>query len=271
MRTSRATSASRAQLGRLARRRVPGLQGALELLVGEGRLVDEDVGLVRGDLEHLARRRVARQHDLAPRAIGAHDLLGMHAVDDLAALQASEVGPEGHAQARRQLGVEAARARLLDDRVAEGAAAVAHVERRHLVAVVGDLVAGLEIDDVERVAQAPVDDPHRAHERDGAGRAVDGQRRLAVAQLEGLEHPGQAQPVVGVVMGEEDGLHVGQPDGAQQLALGPLAAVEEQPVAAAAQQRRGQAATGGRHRARGAGEEEREVHAGGRGYRRTAR
>ena len=131
-----------------------------------------------------------------------------------------------------------------------------------LVAVVADGVAGLEVDDLERVAQAPVDDAHRAHERDGPGRAVDGQRRLAVAQLEGLEHPRQPEPVVGVVVGQEDRLHVGQPDGAQQLALGALAAVEEQPVAAASQQRRREPTAGGRHRASGAGEEEREVHAG---------
>ena len=69
--------------------------------------------------------------------------------------------------------------------------------------------------------------------------------------------------MVGVVVGEEDGLHVGEADGAQQLALGSLAAVEEQAVAAAAQQRGGQTAASGRHRARGAGEEEREVHARG--------
>ena len=198
---------------------------------------------------------------MRPGPLGPDDLLGAHAVDDLAALQAAEVGAERDAEARGQLGVEAPGPGLLDDRVAERAAAVADVEGRHLVAVVGDAVAGLEVDDLERVAQAPVDDAHRAHERDGAGRAVDGQRRLAVAQLEGLEHPGQPEPVVGVVVGEEDRLHVGQPDRAQQLALGALAAVEEQPVAAAAQQRRGQAAAGGRHRAGGAGEEEREVHA----------
>src|SRR3954447_7291801 len=164
---------------------------------------------------------------------------------------------------RSGLGAEGPGRGLLDDRVAEGAAAVADVEGRHLVAVVGDRVAGLEVDDLERVAQAPVDDAHGAHERDGAGRAVDGQRRLAVAQLEGLEHPRQPQPVVGVVMGEEDGLHVGQADGAEQLALGPLAAVEEQAVAAATQERRRQPAASGRHGAGGTGEEEREVHARG--------
>ena len=69
--------------------------------------------------------------------------------------------------------------------------------------------------------------------------------------------------MVGVVVREEDGLHVGEADRAQQLALGSLAAIEEQAVATAAQQRGGQAAPGGRHRAGGAGEEEREVHARG--------
>ena len=87
---------------------------------------------------------------------------------------------------------------------------------------------------------------------------------LAAAEREGLEHPRQAEDVVGVQVGEEDVLEVAEPGvGAQQLSLRPLAAVDEEPVAAAADQRRGRAARGGRRRARGAQEDEVEVH--GRG------
>ena len=92
------------------------------------------------------------------------------------------------------------------------------------------------------------------------GRAVDRQRPLARAQVERLEHPDQPEPVVEVVVRDEDRVELGQPDRAQQLLLGALAAVEQDPVAARAQQDRGQPAARGRHRAGGAGEEEREVH-----------
>ena len=93
------------------------------------------------------------------------------------------------------------------------------------------------------------------------GRAVDGQRPLAPAQVERLEHPEDPEPVVEVVVGDEDRVELRQPDRAQELLLGALAAVEQEAVAAGAQQQRGQAAARGRDRAGGAGEEEREVHA----------
>src|SRR3954468_13388576 len=78
-------------LGRLAGGAVAGLEGALALVLDEGRLVDEQVRAVGGDPDHVARRRVAREHDLAPRPLRPDDLLGPHAVDGLAALQAPEV------------------------------------------------------------------------------------------------------------------------------------------------------------------------------------
>ena len=56
----------------------------------------------------------------------------------------------------------------------------------------------------------------------------------------------QPEPVVEVVVGDEDRVELGQPDRAQQLLLGALAAVEQDPVAAGAQQQRGQAAARGR-------------------------
>ena len=66
--------------------------------------------------------------------------------------------------------------------------------------------------------------------------------------------------MVGVEVGDEELLQVDQTDRAEELALGALAAVEEQAVAAAPQERGGQPAAGGRSRARGAEEEHVEVH-----------
>ena len=85
---------------------------------------------------------------LRPGRVGSDDLLGMHAVDDLAPLQAAEVRALGHPQATGHLDVEAPRPRRLDERVAERRAAVADRVRDDLVAVALDRLAGLELDDV---------------------------------------------------------------------------------------------------------------------------
>ena len=80
-------------------------------------------------------------------------------------------------------------------------------------------------------------------------RPVHGQGLLALAQVERLQHAGQPEPVVGVEVGDEDVVEVGEADRAQELALGPFAAVEQQPLAAAAHEQRGQAASRARDRA----------------------
>ena len=62
--------------------------------------------------------------------------------------------------------------------------------------------------------------------------AEDLDRHLAPAEREGLQHSGQPEVVIGVVVREEDLAQVDQPDrGPQQLALRSLAAVEQQAVA----------------------------------------
>ena len=220
----------------------------------------EHVGLVRGGAQRVARRRVAREDDAPAAPLGAHDLLGRDAVDDLAALQAPEGGPGGHAQPRREPGVEAPGPGLLDERPAEGRPAVAGGEGLHRVAVEGDVVAGLDLGDRELVAETAGEPPDDREQVARAGRPEEVQRGGAVAQVEGLEHPRQAEPVVEVEVRQEDRGDLRQPHGAQELALRPLAAVEEQLVAAAPHEERREAAPGGRHGARGAGEEEREVH-----------
>jgi hypothetical protein len=113
----------------------------------------------------------------------------------------------------------------------------------------------LELDEVQRIGKAAVDDSHHAHELAQAAWPVDGERLLAFSQGEGLEHSRQPQPVVGVEVGDEHALHVDQADRAQQLALRPFAAVEQQAIASAAYQQGGQASPRAWHRTAGAEEE----------------
>ena len=66
-----------------------------------------------------------------------------------------------------------------------------------------------------------------------------------------------------MVVGEEDLPELDQPDvRAQELPLRALGAVEEQALAAAAQQQRGRRPLCGRHRPGGSEKDEVEVHAG---------
>ena len=74
------------QLPRLGGGRVARLGGALGLLLHEGRLVHQQVGLPRHEAGHVARGGVAGEDDLAAAARLPHHLVGPHAVHLLAAL-----------------------------------------------------------------------------------------------------------------------------------------------------------------------------------------
>jgi len=115
------------------------------------------------------------------------------------------------------------------------------------------------------------DPPEVAEEVRQPRRAVDRDRELAAAERERLQHPRQAEEVVGVEVGEEDLLELDQPDGgAQHLALRALTAVEEELVAAAPHQERARRALRCRHRAARPEEHDVEVHCA-RGYGSPAR
>ena len=86
-----------------------------------------------------------------------------------------------------------------------------------------------------RVARSAARAPRTAARSPAGPYTVSG--ALALAQAERLEHPRQPEHVVGVEVGEEDLLELDQPDRAHELALGALAAVEQQPVAAAPHER----------------------------------
>ena len=132
------------------------------------------------------------------------------ALDLLAPLQGGEGGAFGDPEALGRLGVEAARALLLDQRVAVGAHAVLDREGLHLGAVVADRVAGVHFDQVEVVVGAADQPAQRLEEVVQAARPVDRQRLLAGGQVIGLEQPRQAEDVVGVEVGEVDLVDLGQ-------------------------------------------------------------
>ena len=195
--------------------------------------MDEHVGAVGEHLDRLARRRVAGEDDPPARPRPRPTTCsGRDAADGLAALEAAEVGALGDAEPPRGLGVEAARAVVLDERVAVGLDAVLDRERADRVAVEADLLVRLELDERQRIAASGRASGAAREQRLQPGRAVDRQRPLARAQVERLEHPDQPEPVVEVEVGDEDRVELRQPDRAQELLLGALAAVEQDPVAA---------------------------------------
>ena len=92
-------------------------------------------------------------------------------------------------------------------------------------------------------------------------RPVELEPLLAPAQVVGLEQPGQPEHVIGVVVAEEHDVEIDEPDlRAQQLPLRALAAVEQDAIAATPDQRRGGRAAGRRRRARGAQEDDVQIH-----------
>ena len=102
-------------------------------------------------------------------------------------------------------------------------------------------------------------------------RPVDRERHVAVAERERLQHPRQAEVVVGVEVREEDLAQIDEADRrAQELALRALAAVEEQPLAAAPHEERARRTPRGRRAGRGAEEDDVEVHRGRSYSRRPA-
>jgi hypothetical protein len=252
------------QPGRVPGGRVSRLHGAIALLLGERGLVDEQVRPVRGDPHGVGRCGVAGDDQLAPRPRRAHDLIRRHPADRLAALQPPEVRPGHDAQALRLGRVEFTGALVLPQHPGQGRDAVLDADGRQRVTVAAHLGTRLHLLDRQLVAHPAVDRTlHDLHQLAQAARPPHGERALAVAQVEGLEHARKPQPVVGMEVREQHLVDVGQADRAHELALRPLAAVEQQPVAAATHEHRGHPPAGGGYRTAGAGEEHVEIH--GRG------
>ena len=134
-------------------------------------------------------------------------------------------------------------------------------DRRDPVPVAVEHDARLELDDLELEADPACGAQRQSEQLAQAAWPVDRQRPFAPAQIEGLQQPRQPEPVIGVEMGQEDLGQIHQADRADKLALGALAAVDQDPVAAATNQHRRQPASCRRNRPGGTGEEHGEVHA----------
>ena len=245
---------------------VQGLVRARLFLGRERRLVHEQVGSL-GRLEDDTRRTgVSRQDDLTPWPRRPEHLARLHLApvgggDGLAPLEPPEERPLRHPERPRRFHVEASRALGFHERVAVRADAVLHLEGGNPVVAAVEHVAGAKLHELEVVGELAEDAPERSEEVGQAGRAVDDERDLAPPQREGLQHPRQAEVVVGVVVREEDLGELHQPDrGAQELALRALPAVEEDALAAAPEQDARQAAFCGRNRAGRPEKDEIEVH-----------
>src|SRR2546423_5485723 len=162
---------------------------------------------MRCDDERAAGRRVAREDDLAALARRSHHLLGPDAIDGLAMLEAAKGLAWRDAEMLRGPRVEFSRPVGFDEGIAERCALpVRDGYRGNRIAVALDALRRLELDDAQLEGKAPVDDRHRAHEVTETPRAIQPERLLAFAQGEGLEHPGDPQPVVGAEMGDADAL-----------------------------------------------------------------
>ena len=123
-----------------------GLRRPLQLLLGERRLVDQQVRAVGGDSHRLTRRRVARDHELAPRPRRAHDLLGAHAADRLSALDLSELRPGSQTEPLGGPRIERAGPLVLEQHEPERVRPVADLDRRDPVVVALEHVARPDLD-----------------------------------------------------------------------------------------------------------------------------
>jgi hypothetical protein len=225
--------------------RVERLVCAVLLLRRERGVVHEDIG-VASSFEDLARRaRVARQGHLAPMSRRTENLVRLDCAsfgqrDGVAVLQPAEEWPLRNTQRAGSLKVEASGTRRFEQCIAVCRDAVFDLERCDTVIPAVDRVAGSKFDELELVrelSEHATKDREEVHE---PGRAVHRKRRLPTPQRKRLQHPGQAEVVVRVVMGEEDLRQLDQADRRpQELALRPFAAVEQDAVAAAADQRPG--------------------------------
>ena len=217
-------------------RRMGRLGRALAVLVEERALVDEQVGAAGGDDRAVAWPGIAGEHDPAAAAGRTHHLAGLDPAHGLAALQLPELRAGRRAEGGGALGVEPAGPVVLDEHVANGRAAVARRERLQPVAVEPQRLVDVELLDLQRVAEAPEGRLDPLEHAPQPGMSEELERTVAIAEVVGLEQTRQAEPMVGVQVRDEDRVDLGQTDGAHELALGALAAIDEDPVAASTEQ-----------------------------------
>ena len=190
----------------------------------------------------------------------AHHLVGTDAADRLAALHATEFRSGGQPKGDRPPWVKCAGTVRLVQRIAEHRTPMSPRHRRDRVAIALEGLSRLEFHEDQLKADPSRDAECGDEQLPQSRRSVDRKRTVTRAQVECLQQPWQSEPVVGVEVRDEDLVEVHETDRADELALGALAAVEQDPVSAAPHEHRGQTAARGRNRAGRAGEEQREVH-----------
>src|SRR5262249_20083985 len=145
-----------------------------------------------------ARAGVARDHELPARARRTEDGVRrdrppVRERDRLAALEQPALRTGRDAERVRGRDVEAARAVVLDERVADGRDAVRDLERLDPVVAALEDLAGPQLDELVLVGELPEDPAERAEQVTEARRPVDRDRELAAAEREGLEEPREAE------------------------------------------------------------------------------
>ena len=187
----------------------------------------------------VARDGVAGQDHGTPGTCGADELVGRHRPtvgerDGLASQERSALRAVRHVELGRKRRVEDSGASVLHECPCDGVAAMPYRPGHESVAVSLDDISVLHLARLDLEAQSTDERSEHAQKVAQARRPDELERALPAMEVVGLEQAGKPEHVIGVVVGEGDQVELGQPERrAQELALGPLTAVDEQDVALA--------------------------------------
>ena len=210
------------QGGRLAGGRVAGLGGALALLLGERRLVQQQVGAVAGDRAASRTASVSPEITiLRPARAGPSTCSGLtprivsprwRRPNSGPGVTPSSVAPPRD-RTHPAAGPRRSRRRSAEPRWATGTGAILYPSR-------SSTSPGASSTSSSSKRTRPATRMASVTQLAQARRAVDGQRPLARAQVERLEQARQPEPVVGVEVGQEHLGQLGQPDRAARAGAG---------------------------------------------------
>ncbi len=212
---------------------MPRLLRPLGLIATERRLVDQQVGTARR-LHHEKRgTSVAGVDQGPPGARLTHQIGRFHGPavlerDALALVELSPEWPFRNPELERPFGIEPPQPDVLGESVPDGVRAMLRLEHHDVVVAAGDPVAGAELEDLDGKL-VPLDPQIHGQVENARGTlgAIEPDRRRPILKSHGAKQAGDAEHVIGVIVGEED-LGEGEPDAVpHHLALRPLAAVEE--------------------------------------------
>src|SRR6184192_580042 len=277
-------------LSRLARRRMPRLLGPLLLLLPKRRLVNQQIRPLRRVHHRGTRPRVARENHQPARALRAHDPLGTHRPpvrqsDCLTLLQLPPQVPFRNAGRPRFVGIKPPGTLMLTQRISHRSAAMLRREHVNLVRLpppgsrLPNRFAWLHLNDLD-FERHPLDSElnRLAEYLLSPPRPIQPHRLGACLQPQRANQSDHAKEVVRVKMSEEDLRQREAHPVAHHLALGALAALEQESLPFPHERHRGDVALDGGPGGRGAqeshgkhGREYRAVEGGGRRWRAVPR